>query len=227
MIGSSSTGLACSSACFIAMRAGELERHLRRVDGVVGAVDEPYAHVLDRIAGDDALRPSPRSTPFSTAGMKPFGITPPLISSTNSKPRRRASSGSISMWQSPNWPRPPVCFLWRPCALAGRGSSPGRARAAASASTSTPKRVRSRSTITSTWTCESPATICSPVCGSRCRSIVGSSSCRRRSAVNTLSSSPLVLRLDRERHHRRRELDRSASRSARRGPRASRRRASP
>ena len=22
------------------------------------------------------------------------------------------------MWQSPNWPRPPVCFLWRPCALA-------------------------------------------------------------------------------------------------------------
>ena len=22
------------------------------------------------------------------------------------------------MWQSPNWPRPPDCFLWRPWALA-------------------------------------------------------------------------------------------------------------
>src|ERR1700754_3171123 len=46
--------------------------------------------------------------------------------------------------------------------------------------------------MTSTWTCESPATICSPVCWSRCRSIVGSSSCRRRSAAEHLSSSPLV-----------------------------------
>jgi hypothetical protein len=50
--------------------------------------------------------------------MKLFGITPPLIALTNSKPVPSAS-GSISMWQSPNWPRPPVCFLWRPWALAG------------------------------------------------------------------------------------------------------------
>src|ERR1035437_1737399 len=56
-------------------------------------------------------------TPFSTAGMNPVGMTPPLIAFTNSKPLP-GSSGSISMWQSPNWPRPPVCFLWRPWALA-------------------------------------------------------------------------------------------------------------
>ncbi len=48
--------------------------------------------------------------PFSTAGIKPVGMTPPLIALTNSKPSA-SGSGSISMWQSPNWPRPPVCFL--------------------------------------------------------------------------------------------------------------------
>ena len=58
-------------------------------------------------------------TPFSTAGMKLVGMTPPLISLTHSKPSPSAS-GSISMWQSPNCPRPPDCFLWRPWALAGR-----------------------------------------------------------------------------------------------------------
>ena len=100
-------------------RAGHLERHLGRVDRVVGAVEEAHAHALDREAGHRAVLHAPRRTPFSTAGMKPVGITPPLIALTNSKPCRR-SSGSISMWQSPNCPRPPVCFLWRPCALAGR-----------------------------------------------------------------------------------------------------------
>ena len=48
--------------------------------------------------------------PFSTAGMKPPGITPPLIALMNSNPSP-CSFGAISMWQSPNWPRPPVCFL--------------------------------------------------------------------------------------------------------------------
>src|SRR5436189_84950 len=49
--------------------------------------------------------------------MNPPGITPPLIALTNSKPSP-PSIGSISMWQSANWPRPPVCFLWRACAFA-------------------------------------------------------------------------------------------------------------
>ncbi len=48
--------------------------------------------------------------PFSTAGMNPDGITPPLILFTNSNPLPDGI-GSISIWQSPNCPRPPVCFL--------------------------------------------------------------------------------------------------------------------
>ncbi len=57
--------------------------------------------------------------------MNELGITPPLMLSTNSKPVGCAASpsGSISMWQSPNWPRPPDCFLWRPCA---RGAAADR-----------------------------------------------------------------------------------------------------
>ena len=53
--------------------------------------------------------------PFSTAGMNCRGIEPPKISSTNSNSLPRGS-GSIRILQSPNWPWPPVCFLWRPCA---------------------------------------------------------------------------------------------------------------
>src|ERR687886_726750 len=84
------------------------------------------------------------------------------------------------MWQSPYWPRPPVCFLYLPCARASlrivsRYGTRGWCR-----STSTPKRRRSRSTATSTWICDSPERSCSPVCGSRRRTSVGSSSCRRR-----------------------------------------------
>ena len=37
------------------------------------------------------------------------------MSSTNSKSAPRGS-GSTLILQSPNWPWPPVCFLWRPCA---------------------------------------------------------------------------------------------------------------
>ena len=65
---------------------------------------------LTGIAGDHAAAASPPTTPFSTAGMNPPGITPPLIAFTKSKPCP-CPSGSISMWQSANWPRPPVCFL--------------------------------------------------------------------------------------------------------------------
>ena len=51
-------------------------------------------------------------TPFSTAGMNWLGMVPPLTASTNSKPPPR-SSGSTRRYTSPNWPAPPVCFLWR------------------------------------------------------------------------------------------------------------------
>ena len=54
MIGSSSTGSACSSASRIACDAGQLEGDLGGVHGVVGAVEQPHAHVLDGIAGEHA-----------------------------------------------------------------------------------------------------------------------------------------------------------------------------
>jgi len=46
-------------------------------------------------------------------------MEPPKISLANSNlaPRGR---GSILIQQSPNWPCPPVCFLWRPCTSAWR-----------------------------------------------------------------------------------------------------------
>ena len=45
-------------------------------------------------------------TPLSTAGIYSLGMTPPLISSTNSKPLP-GSSGSIRSQTWPYWPRPP------------------------------------------------------------------------------------------------------------------------
>ena len=41
--------------------------------------------------------------PFSTAGMKFFGIEPPKMSSTNLKSLPRGS-GFMRILQSPNWP---------------------------------------------------------------------------------------------------------------------------
>ena len=81
---------------------------------------------------------------------------------------------------------------WRAC-----GSSPGRAPAAACSSTSAPKRRFIRSTITSTWICVRPAMICSPVCGSRWTSSVGSSSCEAAQRGRRLVLVALGLRLDR------------------------------
>ena len=77
---------------------------------MVLAVEEAHADVLDRVAGDARRAAIASATPFSTAGMKPPGITPPLIAFSNSRPAP-VSAGEISMWQSANWPRPPVCFL--------------------------------------------------------------------------------------------------------------------
>ena len=53
-------------------------------------------------------------TPCSTAGIHCLGTTPPVIRWANWKPSPRFS-GLISTITSPNWPWPPVCFLWRAC----------------------------------------------------------------------------------------------------------------
>ena len=101
MIGSSSTGEACSSACFIASEPGDLERHLGGVDGVVGAVVEADAHVLDRVAGDDA-RVHRLEHALLDRGDEPGGDHAALDRVDELEPAAPASSGSISMWQSPN-----------------------------------------------------------------------------------------------------------------------------
>ena len=51
-------------------------------------------------------------TPLSTDGIRVWGMTPPTMLLTNSYPAPR-SFGSTRIATSPNWPAPPVCFLWR------------------------------------------------------------------------------------------------------------------
>ena len=55
--------------------------------------------------------------PFSTAGMYCLGMAPPTTWSTNWKPSPR-SSGSMRIDATPNWPWPPLCFLYLPSASA-------------------------------------------------------------------------------------------------------------
>ncbi len=127
--------------------------------------------------------------PFSTAGMNPRGIEPPKISSTNSNSLPRGS-GSILILQSPNWPWPPVCFLWRPCASTRAVMVSRYGMRGGLSSTSTPKRRFSFATVTSMCIWPWPASSSSCVCGSRWYLIVLSSSSRRCIAVLILSSSP-------------------------------------
>src|SRR6476469_9440842 len=46
--------------------------------------------------------------------MNLLGIDPPTIRSSNLMPSPRGT-GAMRTQQSPNCPRPPDCFLWRPC----------------------------------------------------------------------------------------------------------------
>ena len=128
--------------------AGEPERHLARVDVVVRAVGDGRrgSPRPDSRPGSRAARVS--WMPFSTAGMYCRGIEPPKMSSTNSKSAPRGS-GSIVILQSPNWPWPPVCFLWRPCASTLRGDRLAVRDPRRFEVTSTPNRRRSFATVTS------------------------------------------------------------------------------
>ena len=91
--GSSRTGAGLGHRLAEAERAGHLEAHLRAVDRVELAVEE--RRPARRPPGSRRRRPSHivSAMPFSTAGMNCFGIAPPTILSTNSKPAPR-SSGS-------------------------------------------------------------------------------------------------------------------------------------
>ena len=139
-----------------------------------------------------ALSGSTSRMPFSTAGMNWRGMTPPTMPSTNSKPVPRGS-GETPTQESPNWPRPPVCFFTRPCALAVPLMVSLYGTFGALSSTSTPNLRLSFSTATSMCSWPTPERMISLVCASRCIFRVGSSSislCRPRVAF---SSSPFDL----------------------------------
>ena len=72
--------------------------------------------------------------------MKPVGITPPLIASTNSNPTWPLERLDLDVAVAELAAAAGLLLVAAVRLGRARGSSPGRARAAASASTSTPKR---------------------------------------------------------------------------------------
>ena len=79
-IGSSTIGRAFSIASRNALRPAVTNATSFESTGMVLAVVDDHAHVLQRKAGDRRPWSSTCSTPFCTAGMNWFGIAPPLTS---------------------------------------------------------------------------------------------------------------------------------------------------
>jgi len=125
--------------------------------------------------------------------MKAAGITPPfdLVDETQSRGPSPFASGSIAIWQSPNWAAS-AGLLLVPAVPGGRdgGSSPCRARGQASRSPSTPKRSRRRSDDHFDVHLRKARDDLLAGLLVACRSIVDPSSCSRRSEARTFSSSP-------------------------------------
>ena len=84
IIGSRTTGFAFATASLMRHRAGDLERHLRRVDLVVRAVEERHLDVDHRVARRRCPSSSASRMPASIGLMYSRGIVPPTILSTNS-----------------------------------------------------------------------------------------------------------------------------------------------
>ena len=168
------------------------------------------------------LRRSP-ATPFSTAGMKLRGITPPTIASANSKPAPR-SRGSTRSHATANWPWPPRLLLELALGLGRAGDRlavrrPARLRCR-------PRTPNLRASFSSAIDrCVSPMPHSSVWCVSGLRSMrsTGSSSCRRCKRVGELVLVALRAGLDRDREHRLRRLERRRPRPSRPSRRARRR----
>ncbi len=77
------------------------------------------------------------TTPFSTAGMYCRGMAPPTTLSMKRNPAPR-SRGSMRIDTTPNWPWPPVCFLYFPSASAPVVIVSRNGMSTSSISTSTP-----------------------------------------------------------------------------------------
>ena len=85
---------------------------------MVLAVEQPHPEVDHRDSRRGSRGGGPPGSPSRPPAGSCCGMEPPKISSTNSKSSPRGS-GSTLILQSANWPRPPVCFLCRPCAVGG------------------------------------------------------------------------------------------------------------
>ena len=188
-------------------RPGHLERQLVRVDGVERAVE----HASRGNRPSDSRRENRAAArpecPFSTAGMNWRGIEPPKMSSTNSNSPPRGSGSNFTL-QSPNWPWPPVCFLWRPCASVGAVIVSRYGIRGSLRFTSTPNRRFSFATVTSMCDCPWPASSSSFVCAiTRVvdRRILLLQAMERRADLFFVAAA---LRLDRVRDHRLWKLDR-------------------
>jgi hypothetical protein len=95
-------------------RAGDLERHLVRVDVVVAAVPQADLHVHHRVAGHDAAFAGLADALLDRLD-ELLGMVPPVMSFSKTKPSPGA--GNSSILQCPYWPLPPVCLMYLPSAF--------------------------------------------------------------------------------------------------------------
>ena len=206
MIGSSSVGSRLLVGVLERHRAGDLERHLRRVDGVVRAVDEPDADALDRRAGElavrhrllDALvdrRPEALRDHAADDLVDELVADVALAAARSRSGSRRTGRGRRSA--SCSGPaRAPPCGSSRRTARAAGAARPRR-RSGSSAGRPRPRRASG----------SSPRAAARRSAGRGGAASVGSSSARRRSALRDLVLVALRLRRDREAHHRLGEVE--------------------
>ncbi len=142
--------------------------------------------------------------PRSTLGTYCVGTEPPTTRDTNSKPEPRGS-GSNSTWQTANWPCPPDCLTCRPMTRPAVAMVARSGTRTSSVVTSAPA-ARSRESTTSA--CASPIVHSTVwwVSTLRSKRSVGSAATTRVNALTSASSAPRVVRHDRDRQQRLRQL---------------------
>ena len=131
--------------------------------------------------------------PLSTAGLKFCGIdaADDLVHELVAGVGPRSARSAIT--QSPNWPRPPVCFLWRPCARAAlRIVSTYGTRGWLQLDVDAEAALQPLDRDLDVHLREAGEQLLARLLVAADGSSVGSSSCSRRSAVTTFSSSPFA-----------------------------------
>ena len=113
MIGSSRIGLALDTPFLKASEPATLKAISERVDGVIGAVDQGDLEIDKGVAGNDALL---HGLDDAFLDRRPVLLRDDAADDLveELETARRAAAAPSRSVQSPNWPRPPVCFLCRP-----------------------------------------------------------------------------------------------------------------